>query len=106
MAKFVVYIITVDANGNATVTPDAPALKVGDQVSFISNDPTTVIRYRDTSPFAEAEVGPQKELPVGKGQGPYKCVTEGKHHFDCGFMNNNKFQLWGVTKGADTPVGH
>jgi hypothetical protein len=106
----VVYHIQVDSNGNASVTRtpnDRNFVKGVDQVRFMSNDPDTVIRYRDTSPFAEPAVGPNKVLRIGTGQGPFKCMTSGNHHFDCGFINEvtGRFSLWGGTDGGDTSVG-
>jgi hypothetical protein len=110
MPSVVVYTITVDddaSNAVVTTNPRTRRLKKNvHSVQFKSNDPRTVIRYRDTSPFAEAQVGPQTEFKIADappGQA-FKARTVGEHHFDCGFMSRNEFRLWGGTQGADTPV--
>jgi hypothetical protein len=114
MPSVVTYIITVDddhRNAVVTSTPRTPRLKRNQHnVVFKSNDERTVIRYRETSPFGQAEVGPLKELKIGAsaaGKGPFLAVTPGNlHHFDCGFISgvDQSFQVWGGTQGADTPV--
>ena len=112
MGKLITYHIEVNG-GTALVTPDPGVLtkKDHDEAMFTSNDETTVIQYRDTSPFAEAEIGPKKPLHIGKGNGKkYRGVNVGRHHFDCGFRNpaaGGSFSPWGKARhaGADTPLG-
>jgi glutathione synthase/RimK-type ligase-like ATP-grasp enzyme len=93
----------------AIVNKDHKLRKGKDKVKFTSDDKTTVIQYRNTSPFAEREVGAQTIVKVGdgSGKGPFLVVNKGdEHHFDCGFINpaTNEFSAWGRTDGADTPV--
>jgi hypothetical protein len=101
------YVIHVDSNSNAVLTAN-PAVahlrKDMDSVTFSSNDARTVIKYGATSPFAEPEIGPGILLRLDRKKGPFKCRNVGNHHFDCGFINDRKFQPWGKTTGADTPI--
>jgi hypothetical protein len=113
MGSLVIYTITVDddrSNAVVTSTPRTERLKKNTHsVQFKSNDERTVIRYRATSPFNEAEVGPTTMLKIGasaEGKGPFLAVKAGAHHFDCGFISSvdHSFKVWGGTQGADTPV--
>lgn len=86
MAK-ITYTIKLDASTNtataSTKPPDAK-FNIGDEVSFTSDWPDTVIKYTNGSPFKELKAGKPVELPAG----PYKIVkttdTHHTYHFECG----------------------
>ena len=94
------YSVTVTRN------PNVPKLVSGEhEVQFTSNDPTTVIVFTKTSPFADADLPVGKQLPLGpSGKGPYKVVNKGQqNHFDCGYIDKKgNFVAWGG--GGTTPT--
>jgi hypothetical protein len=101
------YHIEVDlGTGNATVTrkPAFARLTRGDIVHFTSNDPDTMVRYISSTPFEVPELAAGKELKVGRGKGPFICVKEGEHKFECGRLFRGEFSRWGRTEGDITPV--
>src|SRR5262249_15516159 len=99
--------ITIDANGNATVTHQVNAATGGDTLTFTSNRDDTVIRFPTASPFL-ANGGPKigQNFLVGKKQGPFtieKFPAAGKSfHFECGKKVGSKFVPWGGG-GGDAP---
>ena len=123
--------ISVDSNGKATVTnqgissPGVPItqLQNGDKVTFTSDDPTTVIRYKQFSsalpsktqsgtPFAALPPGTPHNVATGVMAATQFTVTQpcdfSSHFiFECGRMINNVFSEWGaptgVTPGGSTP---
>jgi hypothetical protein len=103
----VVFHIQVGAGRRAVVsqTPVVRLKKNRDAVLFTSNDPTTIIKYGDTTPFDVPELQPNTELLLELSEGPFPAVIPGeKHHFRCGSKVNNVFADWLGTDGADTPV--
>lgn len=87
MAK-ITYTITVDPSTEVATAPTVPPdaiFKNGDQVSFTSNWPGTVIKYTHGSPFEEIKSGEEVPIPAGGTAGPYTMKdTKDTYHFQCG----------------------
>ena len=91
MTQFM-YHIHVDPESKKATTKltaqqkivDAAQIKEGDQVSFQSDYPGTVIRYIDRTPFKDLAPGREVKIPAG----PYTLRQNGYHpdqdHFECG----------------------
>jgi hypothetical protein len=84
-----------------------------DKIQFTSNDPDTVLRFGDKSPFAGPRFAKNQILQVGtEGVGPFPVsvdVIKGQNKFviECGFINpaTGDFAAWGDTDGVVVPDG-
>jgi hypothetical protein len=61
------YRINVDSSGNATVIQDVREIGPGDQIRFVANNTTTVIKYDGASPFDSPPNPPVASPAAGVG---------------------------------------
>ncbi|MFN0168164.1 MAG: hypothetical protein ACKV22_17195 [Bryobacteraceae bacterium] len=118
------YMITVDANGNASVVQDVKEIGPGDKIRFVANNSNTAILFDAASPFDSPGPGvsfpvqkknlqnPPAALPVTKSidQAPKRFVPEFQaerrtFHFQCGQLVNGGFSPWGGGGGNTSSGG-